>query len=70
MVRIWKQCSQDMEVVYLHYELEMVLGRYILLLLITVLANNNHIQRVKALSVSNILYRKGISRKAFRLSQN
>jgi hypothetical protein len=43
MVRIWKQYGQDMEAVYLHYELEMVLGRYILLLPMTVLANDNHI---------------------------
>jgi hypothetical protein len=41
-------------VVYLHYLLEMTSGRYILLQTMIVLANSDHIQRVKALSVRRV----------------
>jgi hypothetical protein len=72
----------------------MTSGRYILLQTMIVLANSDHIQRVKASSVrrvkassirrvkassarrvkvssvSNISYRRGVSKKVSRLSQN
>jgi hypothetical protein len=42
------------EAVYLHYLLEMTSGRYILLQIMIVLANSDHIQRVKASSVRRV----------------
>jgi hypothetical protein len=78
--------GQDVETIYLHYLLEITSGRYILLQIMIVLANSDHIQRVKASSVrrvkassirrvkvssiSDISYRRGVSKKVSRLSQN